>query len=78
MGDKKQWKLRVTDELIDRLTRLGKPLGYQSGNEFAADVLDEWAELLAEITRDLHKDRAESKARIRERVLGQLRSERRK
>lgn len=78
MADKKFWGIRADEQLIDRLTKLGARLGYPSGNAFAADVLNEWAELLAEITAELKDDRAASKKRIHERVMSQLRSERRK
>lgn len=78
MADTKQWKLRVEEQLIDRLARLGARLGYKTGNEFAADALNEWAELLAEITAELQNDNTASKKRIHQKVISQLRSERSK
>jgi len=46
-----QYKIRIARQLIDRLTRLGRDCGYSSGNEFAADALDQYAELLAELVK---------------------------
>lgn len=78
MADKKLWNIRVEQQLIDRLGRLGKRLGYPTANAFAAHALDEWAETLAEMMAELADDRAKSKDRIHDKVLGQMRSERRK
>lgn len=78
MADKKLWNIRVEQQLIDRLKRLGKGLGYKTGNAFAADALDEWAETLADMMAELDSDRAASKRRIHDKVIDQLRSERRK
>jgi len=47
-----QYKLKIQRQLIDRLTRLGRDCGYASGNAFAADALDQYAELLAELIRE--------------------------
>lgn len=74
----KLWNIRVEQQLIDRLNRLGKHLGYPSGNTFAAAVLDEWAETLSDMMVELSDDRAASKKRIHDKVISQLRSERRK
>ncbi len=46
MAEKKQWNIRVEDQLIDRLNTLAPKAGYASGNEFAAEALDMWAETL--------------------------------
>lgn len=78
MADKKLWNIRVEEQLIDRLGRLGERLGYPSGNTFAAHALDEWAETLAEMMAELKDARAASKKQIHDKVLSQLRSERRK
>jgi hypothetical protein len=43
MAEKKQWKIRVEDQLIDRLNTLAPKAGYSWGNEFAAEALDIWA-----------------------------------
>lgn len=74
----KLWNIRIEEQLIDRLGRLGKQLGYPSGNAFAAHALDEWAETLADMMIELSDDRAASKKRIHDKVISHLRSERRK
>ena len=75
MAEKKQYNLRITEELIERLTQLGARCGYGSGNEFAAEVLDQYAELLADL---LIEQRKESKTFIekqRERLVKQIEEE---
>ena len=49
-----QYKLKIQRQLIDRLTRLGHDCGYSTGNAFAADALDQYAELLAELIKEQH------------------------
>lgn len=70
MADKKMWNIRVEDQLIDRCTRLGERLGYASGNAFAADALDQYAELLADLMAELRDDQDATIKRQRERLLG--------
>lgn len=78
MAKKKLWNIRIEEPLIDKLGRLGAHLGYPSGNAFVAAALHEFAETLAEMMSELSDDRAASKKRIHDKVLSQLRSERRK
>jgi hypothetical protein len=70
MADKKMWNIRVEDQLVDRCTRLGERLGYPSGNAFAAEALDQYAELLADLMAELRDDREATVKRQRERLLG--------
>jgi hypothetical protein len=48
MAEKTQYNLRIERQLVDRLSRLATHCGYSSGNEFAAEALDRYAEYLAE------------------------------
>lgn len=48
MAEKTQYKLMIERQLVDRLSRLATHCGYSSGNEFATEALDRYAEYLAE------------------------------
>ncbi len=70
MADKKFRGLRIEDQLVARLTRLSERLGYPSWNAFAADALDRYAELLADLIAELREDQGATLQRQRERLLG--------
>jgi predicted DNA-binding protein len=75
MAEKKQYNLRITEELIERLTKLGDRCGYGSGNEFAAEVLDQYAELLADLLIEQRKEAKTFREKQRDRLLKQLEEE---
>ena len=73
MADKKQWNIRVEDQLIDRLNRLAPKAGFSSGNEFAADALNLFAEALADFMIEIRKIERDTVDRQREQLLAKLR-----
>jgi len=76
MSDKTQYKLRIENQLIARLHELGTKCGYSSGNEFAADALDRFAETLAEAIIEEQKEMERYHKNQRKQILDSLRSER--
>lgn len=69
----KQWNIRITVELIERLGELGRPLG-MTGNEFAAEALEKYAEVLARVMideREAHEQISEEHRRM---ILDKLQS----
>lgn len=70
MTEKTQYKLRVTEQLKERLEKLGARCGYASGNEFAAEALDQYAELLADLIQERHDQSKLLMKAQRERLLG--------
>jgi len=73
MAEKKQWNIRVEDQLIDRLNRLAPKAGFTSGNEFAAEVLDVYAEILADLIVELRKIEQDAVRTQRQQMLDKLR-----
>jgi len=71
--EKKQWNIRVEDQLIDRLNTLAPKAGYASGNEFAAEALDMWAETLADLMIKLRETERNAVEPQREQLLANLR-----
>jgi predicted DNA-binding protein len=67
---KTQYNIRISSELKERLVELGRPLGL-TGNEFAAEALEKYSEVLAEVMaaeREAHQQVSEEhKRQIRER-----------
>ncbi|HKQ92043.1 MAG TPA: hypothetical protein VJZ77_15220 [Blastocatellia bacterium] len=73
MAEKKQLNISVEDQLIDRLNSLAPKAGYTSGNEFAAEALDIWAETLAELMIKLREIERNAVKHQREQLLAKLR-----
>jgi predicted DNA-binding protein len=73
MAVKKQLNIRVEDQLIDRLNTLASKAGYASGNEFAAEALDMWAETLADLMIKLREIERNAVELQREQLLAKLR-----
>jgi len=74
MAEKKQWNIRIEDQLIDRLNTLAPKAGYASGNEFAAEALDMWAETLADLMIKLREIERKNAVKLqREQLLAKLR-----
>src|SRR5262245_55251228 len=73
MAEKKQWNIRVEDQLIDRLNTLAPKAGYASGNEFAAEALDTWAETLADLMIKLREIEQNSVKLQRKQLLANIR-----
>ena len=73
MTEKKQWNIRVEDQLIDRLNTLAPKAGYASGNEFAAEALDMWAETLADLMIKFQEIERNAVKLQREQLLAKLR-----
>ena len=73
MAEKKQWNIRVEDQLIDRLNTLAPKAGYASGSEFAAEALDMWAETLADLMIKLREIERNAVKLQREQLLAILR-----
>jgi quinolinate synthase len=73
MAEKKQWNIRVEDQLIDRLNTLAPKAGYTSGNEFAAEALNMWAETLADIMIKLREIERNAVKLQREQLFAKLR-----
>jgi len=65
-----QFKLKIEQQLFNRLERLGAKLGYPSANKFAVAALDQYAELLADLMAELTEDQNATRKRQRERLLG--------
>lgn len=63
---KSPWMVRVSDELKERLGELGRPLG-MTGNQFAAEALERYADVLAEVMikeRGAHQQVSEEHRRM--------------
>jgi len=75
MPEKKQWNIRVEDQLIDRLNALAPKAGYASGNEFAAEALDTWAETLIDLMIKLREVERDAVKLQREQLLAKLRQD---
>jgi hypothetical protein len=73
MAEKKQWIIRVEDQLIDQLNTLAPNAGYASGNEFAAEALDIWAETLADLMIKFQEIERNAVKHQREQLLAKLR-----
>jgi hypothetical protein len=73
MADKKQWNVRVEDQLIDRLNRLAPKVGYSSANELAGDMLNLFAELMADIMIEIREIERDTIQRRREELLAKIR-----
>jgi hypothetical protein len=73
MAEKKQWDIRVEDQLIDRLNTLAPKAGYASGSEFAAEALDTWAETLVDLMIKLREIERNAVKLQREQLLAKLR-----
>ena len=73
MSQKKQWNIRVENQLIDRLNTLAPKAGYASGDEFVAEALDIWAETLADMMIKLRDIERNSVKHQREQLLANLR-----
>jgi hypothetical protein len=67
---KVQYKIRIEEALVAKLSELGARCGYSSGNEFAAAALSEYADLLADLLTELQAGRREMLAQQREQLLG--------
>ena len=75
MAEKKQWNIRIEDQLIDRLNTLAPKAGYASGNEFAAEALDMWAETLVDLMIKLREVERDAVKLQREQLLAKLRQD---
>jgi quinolinate synthase len=73
MAEKKQWNLRVEDQLIDRLDMLAPKAGYASGSEFAAEALNMWAETLADLMIKIREIERNAVKLQREQLFAKLR-----
>jgi len=73
MAEKKQWNILVEDQLIYRLNTLAPKVGYASGNEFAAEALDIWAETLADLMIKHREIERNAVKHQREQLLANLR-----
>lgn len=67
---KSQYNVRMEEQLVDRLSKLAQRCGYQSGNEFAAEALDQYAELLADLMIEQADQLKLIRVTQRERLLG--------
>src|SRR5262245_157439 len=70
--EKRQWNIRVEPQLIDRLNRLAPKAGYTSGNEFAIEALDLYAEVLVDLINELRTVEKMTIQRQREQLLAKL------
>jgi hypothetical protein len=73
MAEKKQLNIRVEAQLIDRLNALAPKAGYASGNEFAAEALDAWAETLADLMIKLREIERNAVKHQRDQLIAKLR-----
>jgi len=51
-----QLKLRIEQQLFDRLSELAKRCGFSTANQFAGEALDIYAELLADLLTEQKKE----------------------
>ena len=65
-----QYKLRLEEATVKRLTALAVRLGYPSGNAFAADCLEKYADTLAGLIEDLKTREADALREQQEQVSG--------
>jgi len=65
------FKLRIQQQLFDRLALLGARLGYPSANKFAVDALDLYAETIADLMDKLRKQQRSLIERQREQLLSE-------
>ena len=64
-----QLKLRIENQLFDRLTELAKRCGYSTANQFAGEALDQYAELIADLLIEQVKESKNLREKQRERML---------
>ncbi|HKQ90326.1 MAG TPA: hypothetical protein VJZ77_06575 [Blastocatellia bacterium] len=74
MDEKKQRNIRLSDQLVDRLTRLAPKAGFSTWNEFAAEALDLYGELIADLMIELRQIERNAIRLQREQLLAKLRS----
>ena len=65
-----QYKLRLEESTVQLLTTLAVRLGYPSGNAFAADCLEKYAETLAGLIEDLRARELDALREQQEQALG--------
>ena len=70
--EKRQWNIRIEPQLIDRLNGLAPKAGYTSGNEFAAEALDLYAEVLCDLVNELRMIEKTTIQRQRKDLLAKL------
>jgi hypothetical protein len=51
-----QLKLRIENQLFDRLSELAKRCGFSTANQFAVEALDQYAELIADLLTEQLKE----------------------
>ena len=68
-GDIYQLKLRIEQQLFDRLSELAKRCGFSTANQFAVEALDQYAELIADLLTEQLKESKNLRDRQRERML---------
>ena len=75
MAEGIQFKLRLEEQLVERLHKLGARCGFESGNKFATAALDNYAELLAELLMEQKDGMKLLRKRQREQLLGKVSQE---
>lgn len=68
--EKAQFKLTILPQLDSRLRRLAAGCGYENANEFWANALDQYAELITELVKEQLDQMALIRKRQREQLLG--------
>ena len=71
-SEKRQWNLRVENQLVDRLNRLAPKAGFTTGSEFAVTALDLYAEVLVDLVNELRRVEKTTIQRQREQLLAKL------
>jgi len=64
-----QLKLRIEQQLFERLSELAKRCGFSTANQFAGEALDQYAELLADLMIEQQQESKNLRDKQRERLL---------
>jgi len=72
MAEKTQYNIRIEDQLKERLALCAQKSGFVSGNEFAAEALNLYAETLVDLINELRKIEKGTIKRQREQLLAKL------
>ena len=64
-----QLKLRIEQQLFERLNELAKRCGFSSANQFAGEALDQYAELMADLLPEQQEESKTLHDKQRDRLL---------
>ena len=77
-ADVYQLKLRIEQQLFDRLSELASRCGFSSANQFAGEALDQYAELMADLIIEHAEESKNLRSKQHERLLEALKAQQEK